>query len=235
MNSAFVIPCKFDPNRPAVFDAISSIKLHCPKSEVYIVDSNSQDKSYLQICRELGAVTPDWHNENYVSGATWLAYKNTNHEFYYTIHDSCRVLENLEDLESREAVTLRYFRSWHGVGWSPNRSESSDNGHINQEQFEWAESCMIDSKISAIQGEKFNAVLGSILFAKRETLKRLEELGLSKILPSTKDQDQTLERVMGIALKRIGIDAKEVSLQGYCYDYGYRPEYRVRKEFLGRV
>ena len=235
MRSAFVIPCKFKPENPVIFRAVSSIKKFQPKSEVYVLDSNSEDTSYLDVCRNLGAVIPDYKNLNYATGATWWAFKETKHEFIYTFHDSCSLLENVEDLEDKQVSTMRYFRSWHGVGWSPTRSESGNNGHIDQDQFDWADSCMKLTSIQPRHGEVFNAVFGPMLFAKREFLQRLHDIGLSQILPNSKDQEQTMERVMGIYLSRLGVDAKEVSLQGYCYDYGFRPEYRMKKEFLGRT
>ncbi len=57
--------------------------------------------------------------------------------------------------------------------------------------------------------ELFTGVTYSVFFCKRSVLENLHQAGLSKILPENKTQDQSMERVWGIALTQAGYDIKQ--------------------------
>ena len=212
----FVIPCRFDPARPVVFDCVASIKAHHPDATVVVVDSASDDTGYLD---ELDCITIDAENRNYGPGALRVVMDEFPREtFFYLTFDSLLVHDNLDDLKRRPLSVVRWFDSaTTGWGWDgdgrPLEGFASDNGV-------WIPS-------------RFFGVMGPMVFATRGVI---ESCGLLRIMPSSAYEQCALERIWGIWLQESGHDVSKLSLQGEMR--GFFDEYpsdRVEKIAMARA
>lgn len=236
MKHLFSITCKYDPTNPVVLSCIESIRQHHPESPIHVVDSDSEDKSYYEQVKKLGAKVEDIANQSLTTGNIWHTYENyPDYDFYYFLHDSMLVKEGVLDLMERDVTALRYFRSWNGVGWTPAENPAGDNGFVYDETYKWANSQLLaKTTYDPVPGEHFAALFGPMLMCKRTVLDKLKEAGFDKIRPTTKRQSEAMERVWGMVLNMEGYDLSELSVQGYCYDPGYEETHRFEKIFLGR-
>jgi hypothetical protein len=236
MKHLFSITCRYDPANPVVLRCIESIRKHHPESPIHVVDSDSEDKSYYEQVKHLGAEVQDIGNHSLTTGNIWHTYENyPDYDFYYFLHDSMLIKDGLLDLMDAEVTALRYFRSWNGIGWSPTEHPSGDNGFVYSETFNWANSQLLaKTKYTPEPGQRFAALFGPMLMCHRSVLDRLKANGFDKIRPTTKRQSEAMERLWGMVLNLEGYDLSQLSLQGYCYDPGYRETHRLEKIFLGR-
>ena len=81
------------------------------------MDSDSEDKSYYAKVRRI----PNTHlldvaNRPYVIGALWRALETFQDSFVYLLHDSMILKNNVSFLEDHDVTSIRFFRSWFGVG-----------------------------------------------------------------------------------------------------------------------
>lgn len=212
----FVIPTKFDPERAVVFDCVQGIREHHPDARILVVDSDSDNRSYLT---QLDCETAAIGNRNYAPGAFKYALEtNPDVEFFYLFFDSLLVHDNLDDLQGHELTTVRWFdgrRTTWGV-------DQSDRGLDL-----WA----ADQGVT-IPAE-FKGVFGPMIAAHRSVI---ENADLFRILPTTVYHQQALERCWGIWLQEAGYDPAASCLQGEMVDFfGDYPSDRVEKKILARA
>ena len=145
------------------------------------------------------------------------------------------IKDGILDLMETDVTALRYFRSWNGLGWTPQEHPSGDNGFVFSETLNWANSQLLSKTTYRPEmGMRFAALFGPMIMCKRSVLDKLKAAGFDKVRPTTKRQSEAMERVWGMVLNLEGYDLSQLSLQGYCYDPGYRENYRLEKIFLGR-
>lgn len=211
----FVIPCRFDPERPIIFDCVNRIRAHHPDSRIVVVDSDSPDTSYLH---DLDCETIDAQNRHYGPGAFKLAVDaNPDVEFFYLFFDSLLVNDNLDDLRGFDLTTVRWIpHPPTGWGWNDDTGEPLDG---------WAKARKVRIP------EQFDGVLGPMIAARRWVI---EEADLFRILPTNRFEQCALERCWGIWLAEAGVDVRR-SLQGEMR--GFHDAYdetRVAKVTLAR-
>ena len=236
MKHLFSITCRFDPANPVVIPCVQSIRAHHPESPIHVVDSASEDKSYYEQVEKFGAKVEDIGNQSLTTGNIWHTYeKYPDYDFYYFLHDSMLIKDGILDLMETDVTALRYFRSWNGLGWTPQEHPSGDNGFVFSETLNWANSQLLSNTTYRPEmGMRFAALFGPMIMCKRSVLDKLKAAGFDKVRPTTKRQSEAMERVWGMVLNLEGYDLSQLSLQGYCYDPGYRENYRLEKIFLGR-
>jgi hypothetical protein len=236
MRHLFSITCRYDSANPVVLRCVESIRKHHPKSPIHVVDSDSEDKSYYEHVKQLGAEVQDIGNHSLTTGNIWHTYENyPDYDFYYFLHDSMLIKDGILDLMDADVTALRYFRSWNGIGWNPAEHPSGDNGFVYSETFNWANSQLLSkTTYRPDMGMRFAALFGPMIMCKRSVLDKLKTAGFDKIRPLTKRQSEAMERLWGMVLNLEGYDLSQLSLQGYCYDPGYRETHRLEKIFLGR-
>ena len=138
MHSTFVIGCKFLAARPVVYECVRSIKkVYGDSAEIIVIDSDSEDKSYFSVLRDLGVVVDDAVNHHYTSGAIWCAFEKYIRDSYCFLHDSMTVGGKIDDYVKNDITSLRYFNSGkffreYGGGLYP-----GEFGFDSVEQFEW--------------------------------------------------------------------------------------------------
>ncbi len=202
----WVVPCRFDPERPVVFDCVASIREHHPDDQIVVVDSDSGDLSYQdRLIDELGAIPVSEANRNYAQGAYRWAYEHTTPaaEFFALIHDSLIVNANLHHLQDSELTTVRWF------GAPPNPWGCDESG---TDISVWGAAQAREHMGLDIPGE-FKGVFGPMWFCQRKVLDDLAGLGFFDILPMSAFEQQGMERLTGIALTHLGYDVTR-ALQG---------------------
>jgi hypothetical protein len=219
------VPCKHDPARPVVFDCVASIRQHHPDDKIVVIDSASDDRSYLAALEErFGCVTLDVENRNFATVAHGLAFDLfPDEDFYACIFDSLLIHDNLHDLASRDFTAVRHFPSPPTPWGLDERGTPLERWGGRQ-----LEAMGIDCPSA------FNGLLGPMWFCSRDVMVALKQVGIFDIRPPTKFELCAMERVAGIVVKHLGFDPT-CSLQGPMVDFFARfDNSRVEKVFLDR-
>lgn len=225
----FVIPCKFNPDNPIIFECVESIRKYHPDHKIIVVDSNSDDLSYFD---KLETEYPDIYlyearNNHYATNGHYLGYKYFDpvFDFYYMIHDSLILKNRIDHVEDWPLTTVRYFNSPPTpMGWDAS----------GDDLYDWAWPQVMNHMNFSIP-PTYKGVFGPMFFCQRHVMEELEKLGLFEILPKDKYQMCAMERIVGIALQRLGYDPAEHSLQGEMVDFfGSYDETYVKKVHLTR-
>jgi hypothetical protein len=221
----FVIPCKFDKSRPVIYEAVTAIQHHHDNPPIVVVDSDSDDKSYLKWCRDRGCIVADIGNHGYAHGAFAFAVRGfPNAEHYALIFDSLIVTANLDHLESQPLTTIRHWsNSEHDWGWDRNSVHLSVWG--NQQLH----------RMGIPFPTSYHGILGPAMFAQRSVIDRLLAIGYYDTQIYDAFEHCGLERVAGICLEALDYSVTD-SLQGthYSHDSHYSEEY-IRKINMARV
>jgi len=200
----FVIACKFDENNPIIFECVNAITTHHPGEEICIVDSGSDNKSYFQKLPSSIHIL-DANNLNYSLEAYRIAYEHfPNTEYFYFIHDSLIIQQNISFVKNDNLKTIRYW-SYPPVemGWDYDGSRISD----------WANNQMLTHLGYGVPDEYYG-IFGPMFMCHRKVMDELVESGLFNIKPTTKNQSCATERICGIVLNKLGYDVRN-SFQGY--------------------
>lgn len=201
----FVIPTKYDPARPVVFDCVRAVRTHHPDARVVIVDSASDDRSYYEPMLELGAEVADIENRHYPTAAFgWALHAYPTERFFGCIFDSLIVNAPLDHLLAFPLTTVRHFLT-PPTGWGEDQFGVSLS--------RWAE----DHSPFPIP-DQFVGVFGPMWFCDRQVLEQLDRCGFFDIHPTDKWQACAMERLAGIVLTELGYDPTN-SLQGEMHGY----------------
>lgn len=195
----WIIASRYDPARPVIHDCVTSILDHHPDAQILVVDSDSPDTSYLG---DLDCETWAARNTNYAPGAYQLGIEAyPDEDFYYLLHDSTLVHDNLDDLATRPFTCLRWFDSaTTGWGW--------DQDGVGLDQ--WA------TDRGVIIPPRYQGILGPILMATREVI---DAADLFRLLPTSAYEQCALERCWGIWLQQAGHNPADSSLQGEMHGF----------------
>jgi hypothetical protein len=195
----FVIPCKYCLDNDFITPLVGQIRHYHPDEPIVVVDSNSSDKSYFDKVKDFGAVVEDVGNANWMIGAYWHAFKKyPNEEFYYFLHDSMKVKDNLDTFKNRDLTIIAYFNR--GVSASFN----AWNYRIERET--------LYPKDSINTGGM--GVYGPIIMCKNKVFKSLLDKKVDLLLPSNKAETGFLEGAYGLILEAEGYNLVDCSLYG---------------------
>jgi len=208
----FIIPCRYNG---AIFECVKSIKAHYPNdAEIIVVDSDSPDKSYFKKLEQMGVTIADAKNVNYITGAIWYAFREFERKKYIVLHDSMKLKSRLDKKISASATSVRYFNSGDFLrGRSSPDGEGEEFGWDNPFSRFWSLQ-QLEAHTSYTIPEVYPGLFGSALICDRSVLEKLHGTGFSKILPTTKIEDQSMERLWGIALYHEGYDIKTNTVAG---------------------
>jgi hypothetical protein len=192
----FVIPCKFNRSRPTVINLVKSIRKFHPRDEIVVVDSSSDDKSYFNDLSVYDVIIEDINNLQFPIGAYWHVFEKYKRDFYFCLHDSMIVKDNLDLFKQKEITVLG--------------------------NFERILDPYMDTTLklySSISDKSYNTdglgVWGPIFFIKRKYIDFMVELGYDKIKPSTKIENCCFERIYGLFFEEMGLDLKSNCLFGH--------------------
>ncbi len=203
VDALWVVPCYFDPDRPIVFECIRAIKRYHKDPKILVVDSGSPDRSYLDLCVDMGCKVAPINNKLYGFGAhAWAIRHYGEVEFFYLIFDSLIVQSNCDEFRERPVTAIRHFSSQvHDWGWDENGAHLSGWGH---EQL---------ARMGVPVPAQYSGLMGPMAFMQRDVIDKLDHMGYFFTQTSSKYLLCGMERVSGIVLESMGIDVTQ-SLQG---------------------
>jgi hypothetical protein len=169
-------------------------KFH-PEDQVVVVDSDSNDKSYMDIIKHPNLEIHDIQNKYWHPGAWWHGVLNTSEVDHYAfMHDSMRIKNNISYIYENPLTFLMYFHI-----------------HVNSSFSEWG-------KIMCAQNNKpFDpkyGCWGPILFLNKDIIESLYTLGVHRFLPKNKPETGHCEGLYGTAAEIMGFCPREISLYG---------------------
>lgn len=195
----FIIPCKYDKNSPSVIRLVKSIREFHPTEEIVVVDSSSDDKSYFDELVKYGVIIEDINNHEFPIGAYWHVFMKYKRDFYFCLHDSMIVKDNLDKFKEKDITILGYFER-----------ELDPYKSTTLKLFE---------PIEKLIGKPYNingfGVWGPIFFIKREYIDLMLNNGFNIIKPKTKKENCSFERIYGLLFEEIGLKLKENCLFGH--------------------
>ena len=224
--SLWVIPVRFDPERPAVFDCVEAIQRHHDDPHILIVDSDSPDKPYLRWCIERGCTIGPVNNRLYATGAfAWAQRHYPDVSYFYFTFDSLIVQSNLDHLQAMPLTVVRHWASTeHDWGWD------HDGTHLSI----WGAEQL--ARMGVAMPEHYHGVMGPMMFVQRPVVEHLDHLGYWFTQVTSAYEHCAMERVAGIVLEHLGFDLPEASLQGVHTSHGASyDESLVRKLDMARV
>lgn len=220
----FVIPCKFDPSNPLIFDCVARIRRHHPNDDIVVVDSASDDRSYFRHVEVMGAQVADIENRHYATGAHAWAYENhdDDYDYFFMLADS--VLLNAPLPTPDDIQFVRHFEyPRHGWGVDQHGTDLSVFGRSVLEAID----------VPFPEGP-FTGILGPYAWGPTWIFDDLAWGGLYDTPPYDKWQQCALERTHGIIVAHHGYDVRR-SLQGEHHDhFGQYDESVVTKVNAGR-
>jgi len=191
----FVIPCKYNNNYQFIIELVKDIRFYHPNDKIVIVDSDSNDKSYFDEIKKYDVIIEDVKNINWMVGAYWHAYKKyPNEDFYFFMHDSMKVKDNLDYFKEKDLTTMMYF----------NRNIGNFNSWSNKINNETNYNYLLEGR----------GCYGPIFFCKNKIMKRMLEMGVDKLLPTDKSETGYCEGCYGFFLEEQGYDLAECALFG---------------------
>lgn len=220
----WVVPVRFDPENPVVFECVESIKRYHDDPIIIIVDSDSPDKSYLNWCVDQGCRIGPTNNHLRAFGAHAWAYRhNPDADFFFFTFDSVIVQSNLDHLQSAPVTAIRHWtNAMHSWGWDHDGTPLEVWGG---EQLE---------RMGIPFPESYTGIMGPVMFAQMEVCRKLDDIGYWFAQTDTGYRHCAMERVAGISLAAIGHPI-ENSLQGWHTNHWAEyPENQIRKINLAR-
>lgn len=219
----FVIACKYDNSHKFIYSLVDDIRKYHKDEEILIVDSDSDDKSYFEL-KDMynNVIIDDVKNKNYHIGGYWYAYNNYVRDFYYFLHDSVKIKDNLDYLKEKDLTVLGHFKF-------------DSRGNFGQKEI--LENTTYELVETGI------AIYGPIFFCKRNVMDKLFNKGFNKILPTYNSYPPiqngelpayALEGAIGLAFNQEGYDIEENSLLGDVIENGItwlNPNYDGDKQF----
>lgn len=221
----FIIPCKFDKNYPVIFECINSILNFHPEEKIVLVDSFSEDRGYFNDLDKSVEIY-DAENKHYALEAYRIGYvNNQNEDFYYCIHDSLILKNNIDFVKQKELTTIRW---WDCPPVPMGRGSKDEDLTI------WADQ-QLRQHVGFGVPFSYKGIFGPMFLASQNAMKKFYQSGIFNILPNDKYQSCATERLAGIVFGSLGYDVTN-SLQGPMGDfYGSYDETFVQKKHLLRM
>lgn len=216
-----VIPCFNSSEKSYIINCVSKLKKSNPSFDIIIVDSDSQDKSYFEIVRSLGARILDVKNKHYDIGALETGInKYPDYDYYILIHDSLLISKSI--FKYAQTYPVFVFRNflctakiggfkilnsrWSAFEWILNkfsnskakRDHVSGYGFDNQEQLKYFRD--ICNCIGLTIPEYWLGTFGPIFGISKEIALEMKELGIFKNKPTNKNEQMAFERIIGLYL-----------------------------------
>ena len=212
----FGIPCRYSNDKSYIFDCVSSLRKYHPDVDILVIDSCSNDTSYLdRLYNEFGVIRDDYRNPNYIDGVIWHTYKNYNRKKYCFIHDNLIINRNIMvDIEP-DLTVYSYFRSC----FKPNANVSAPIIGLEDsiESLEWLYDNL--QKIHLNSVEIFDGIFGPMFNVDKNILDKIYAMGWSDVfLPKNKPQAGQMERIWGMVMTYLGFDIKTNCLIGDYQD-----------------
>jgi hypothetical protein len=160
----FIITCKYSSQHNYIFQLIQDIQKFHTNARICVVDSDSEDKTYLQTLKEMGVLAEDAKNQHYHVGGYWYGFKKyPDEDFYYFLHDAMRIKDNLDYLKEHDFKCIGHFQYGPGQNMAANQLAQYTKYDIINTGY---------------------GIGGPIFFCKNWLIKKLYNNGVDKLLPT---------------------------------------------------
>jgi glycosyltransferase involved in cell wall biosynthesis len=209
----FIIPCKYNP-KCLVEKTIESIRNHHPNTEIVLVDSDSDDKTYFKRIEQYNVLIEDIANHNYEPGAFWYTVQKYNRGKYILCQDSIIFKRNIDDIIDG-TMSMKCFMNFIENSFSHWMRGVSVPDYLNG-----VNKMMGDFEpLSMTTNETFAGVFGSNLIVSGFITELMMTRNLHKsLLPTNKFEHQIAERVFGLVAKRMGIPLENHTIIGNFHE-----------------
>ena len=204
-----MIPCKYtsapaDIKESYVVKSVASIRLYHPDEKILVVDSDSDDTSYLKFLEKIpNVIAADAKNKNYIDGAFWYAFENyRDEEWYCVLQDSITIKHSFDEFINGDELfySLMWFNEVIRDPLALKHLETLFSTHLK--------------KYGPLSDPSVVGCWGPCFLAKKEILTRLKDNNLDKCKSTNKHESQVIERLWGICLAHEGIDIKQNTMDG---------------------
>lgn len=205
MTNIYALACYNTFEKSFILDCVESIKDNDPNSIIQISDSDSPDKSYIDLAEKFPGVTvSDCRNRNYAFGGYWNAFKQNLHRreaLFICIHDSAIVRTNFsDDIYHNQLFTPIWY-------WEDKTLVPGGN------TYEW-------TKNNIAQHTKYTAmspycIYGGCFVAHASIMYKFMLDGVSKCVPTDKQSSANAdEHLWATACLNNGIHVNECAVAG---------------------
>lgn len=178
-----------------IVSLVRMLNIFHPEMSIYIVDSDSPDKSYFEYCEELDCTILDIANKNYESGTIWHIYNNYEAEKYLFLQDSMVVKNSLEPYFNQDLALISY---------NPKKKQSVRNWYgASPEVREWVAKAMEQTDYELMKNN-FEIVFSCSFLISRKILDAFHSKNLHIPLATDKTGSCGTERILGMALYQEG-------------------------------
>tara|TARA_Y100000310_G_scaffold341714_1_gene441761 strand:- start:663 stop:1364 length:702 start_codon:yes stop_codon:yes gene_type:complete len=205
----FIIPCKFTAvpegfKKSYVARSVASIKIYHPDEKILVVDSDSDDVSYLEHLKKIpNVIAVDAKNKNWLDGALWHAYENYPDEAWYCVlQDTITIKHTFDEFINGEEL-------FYSLMWFPET--------ILGDQYIADFDKIFDGPLKKYKPMQNNNIIGCwgpCFLAKREILERLRANNLHLCMPYDKYTSNISERLWGMCVTYEGIDITQHTIDG---------------------
>ena len=194
----FIIPCKYNSTSNYITTLVEQIRHFHPSEKIMVVDSDSSDKSYFEQLKPFNVLIEDVKNTYWMVGAYWRGYqKYPQEDFYYCLHDSMYVKDNLDSFKEKDLTILATF-----------------NREVSPSFNVWNERIRNETGYASKVKTNGKGCYGPIFFCKNKVLTSLYNNGAHKLLPSTKGETGYMEGAFGLLFEAEGYNLEECCLYG---------------------
>lgn len=208
----FIVPCKYHP-LCRIEETVKSIRELHPTTKILVVDSASDDKTYVDKLQKYDIIFADIDNTNYESGALWYTVDKYNEDWYVLLQDSVVLKKNLDVLIQSNELFYCFINFFEDSMSNHMRTESSAFiNRINEMMGDFI-------KLPTDSNTFYSGVFGPNIIIKRKMIDMMLEKNLDKALrPTNKYDHQLSERVYGLVAKQCGVDVIRNTLDGNLHE-----------------
>lgn len=195
----FMAACKHNPDNPLVQRLVKSIKEFQPNDDIFIMDSCSPYRGYLEDLRIQEGVFTAEGNVHYVEGALWAGFHlYPDYDYYFILHDSAFLTASIDEFVGPDLVCASWFQGPHWCGgtraaWSAEIMEQTD--------YEFQE--------GVPQG-----VYGGQFLVSKKMLNKIKSKKMDLVLPTNKSELEAMERIWGMVFIQEGFPPNQFTING---------------------
>jgi len=199
----FIIPSKYLSGYSLIFECVESIINFHPDELILIVDSYSEDDSYLiDLSKYKNVIISKHKNKHYECGALYYAYDEFPDKNYYILIQDSIILKRDWNPFLYDDVTynLMYFR---------------EMGVFQEREYNHLKKVFTKTKYNHHENNGHLGVFSNSGIYKKHTIENFHKKGLLEaMLPIDKFGSQMTERILGICLTQDGNDLIKNTVEG---------------------
>jgi hypothetical protein len=215
MKELFIILAK---ESDYVINCVNSVKKFHPLSDILIIDSDSNDKSYFKHVESNVSYIADIKNKHFMDGAIWHTYKNySNFTNYIFLQDSTEILKNIEFAFNENVYSIQYFY---------------DTIDISRDSLILP---LLKKYTNLDLPANITGMFGPMMACPREFLDNAINIRMDMVLPTNKVSSMSMERVWGYIASHFNYDIVKNTFEGVHRGQSYNDYKYIYKKYPGRT